>query len=93
MLLVILYHTGGIFGWGNWLHGETGVDVFLIVSGFTLARNSRDLPWRDFVKRRLLRIYPAYWLALAFFLLLNRYYFSAHYSTANIVLRARPAGL
>jgi peptidoglycan/LPS O-acetylase OafA/YrhL len=86
MLLVILYHAGGVLGWGNWLHGEVGVDIFLIVSGFTLARNSRDLPFKDFLGRRLLRIFPAYWLALGSFLFLGAHFFNSQYSVANIVV-------
>jgi peptidoglycan/LPS O-acetylase OafA/YrhL len=85
MVLVILYHTGGVFGWGNWFHGDAGVDVFLLVSGFTLARNSRDLPWTEFVKRRVARIFPAYWIALGLFLFLRAHYYDLHPSTGDIV--------
>jgi peptidoglycan/LPS O-acetylase OafA/YrhL len=86
MLLVIIYHTAGMFGFNNWLHGEVGVDIFLIVSGFTLARSSRTLTWQEFLKRRILRIFPAYWLALALFLVLGVYFFGAHRSATNIIL-------
>jgi peptidoglycan/LPS O-acetylase OafA/YrhL len=86
MLMVLVYHTGGMFGLSNWLHGEVGVDVFLILSGFTLARGSRDISWQEFLKRRLLRIFPAYWMALALFLGLSVYYYGVHRSNANIVL-------
>jgi peptidoglycan/LPS O-acetylase OafA/YrhL len=85
MLMVILYHGGGLLGWQNWLHGEIGVDVFLIVSGFTLARTSNDMPWPQFLRRRLLRIFPAYWCALATFVVLNQHYFGSKVSTANLV--------
>jgi peptidoglycan/LPS O-acetylase OafA/YrhL len=88
MLLVILYHCGGIFGWPNWLHGEVGVDVFLIVSGFTLARGSATLPWRDFLRRRLLRVFPAYWVALAAFAGLGAHFFNSTYSFGNIAVHA-----
>jgi peptidoglycan/LPS O-acetylase OafA/YrhL len=85
MVLVIVYHIGGIFGWQNWVHGEVGVDIFLIVSGFTLAHTSRDMPWSEFLRRRLLRIFPAYWVALGFFILLARYFFETRFSTSNLV--------
>lgn len=64
IVLVILYHAGGVLGYPNVLHGEMGVDVFLLLSGLLLVSGRVDVPWRDFVGRRLMRIYPAYWLAL-----------------------------
>lgn len=85
MVLVIIYHAGGVFGWQNWLHGEVGVDIFLIVSGFTLAQTSREMPWGTFLRRRLLRIFPAYWVALGFFILLARYFFETRFSGGNLV--------
>jgi len=86
MLLVLIYHGGGALGLNNPLHGEVGVDVFLIVSGFMLARGAQDLSWAQFVQRRLLRIYPAYWLALGVFLFLSMHYYGVHRSSANLVL-------
>lgn len=85
MVLVILYHTGGVLGWTNWLHGETGVDVFLLISGFTLVRSSRDLGWSAFLRRRLVRIYPAYWIALALFLFLNARFYGSPRSLGDIL--------
>jgi peptidoglycan/LPS O-acetylase OafA/YrhL len=51
---------------------KAGVAVFFVISGFLLylpyARslgNSTPLPdWRDYVRRRAVRIVPAYWVAL-----------------------------
>ena len=51
---------------------DVGVAVFFVVSGFLLYRpfviahlGGRPAPrWREFWWRRLLRIYPAYWVAL-----------------------------
>jgi peptidoglycan/LPS O-acetylase OafA/YrhL len=86
MLLVLIYHIGGVFDLPNWFHGEVGVDVFLIISGFTLTRSSQEIPWKQFLRRRLLRIYPAYWLALGFFCWLSSHYYGVHRSAANLVL-------
>jgi peptidoglycan/LPS O-acetylase OafA/YrhL len=74
--LVLIYHCGGVLGFDNVLHGEIGVDIFLILSGLTLAAYSAGLPLRDFVVRRFLRIYPSYWLALALFVWLDTRYIS-----------------
>jgi peptidoglycan/LPS O-acetylase OafA/YrhL len=46
--------------------GETGVDLFFVISGFIMAMTTlgrRKLPSSvDFFKRRIMRIYPLYWL-------------------------------
>jgi peptidoglycan/LPS O-acetylase OafA/YrhL len=86
MLLVLIYHIGGVMNWPNWLHGEVGVDVFVIISGFTLARSSTQLGWKDFVLRRMLRIFPAYWIALGLFLFLSRHYYAVERDGMNITL-------
>ena len=67
LLLVIIYHAGGVLGYPNVLHGELGVDIFLLLSGLMLTLNSTGLTWREFVARRFFRIYPAYWAAVALF--------------------------
>lgn len=85
MLLVLLYHIGGVLGWSNWLHGEVGVDVFVIISGFTLARSSTQLDWKNFLLRRMLRIYPAYWIALGLYLYLSWRFYAVVRDPANIV--------
>jgi peptidoglycan/LPS O-acetylase OafA/YrhL len=45
----------------------TGVDVFFIVSGFimyylTASNFGRPLYWREFLKRRIIRVVPLYWI-------------------------------
>jgi peptidoglycan/LPS O-acetylase OafA/YrhL len=57
---------------------DIGVAVFFVVSGFLLYRpfvtahvaGPGALPWREFWWRRVLRIYPAYWVALTAAILL-----------------------
>lgn len=43
--------------------GTSGVDLFFVISGFIIARVSSDRPAASFVKARLWRILPVYWLA------------------------------
>jgi peptidoglycan/LPS O-acetylase OafA/YrhL len=74
IILVLLYHGGGVLGYPNVIHGEIGVDIFLILSGIALAMNSADMPLGRFLIRRFLRIYPSYWLALGFFILMHYHY-------------------
>lgn len=43
------------------------VCLFLILSGFGLSRSSRELSVYTFYKRRLARLYPAYWMTWLLF--------------------------
>lgn len=78
-LAVLFGHVAGathittMYWWGPLAaNGDQGVTVFFILSGFLLYRplvsaqlgGSPRSPWRDYARRRLLRIVPAYWLAL-----------------------------
>jgi exopolysaccharide production protein ExoZ len=74
IVLVLLYHCEGVLGNPNIIHGEIGVDIFLILSGLTLAMNSAEMPLGRFLLRRFLRIYPSYWLALGFYIWMHYHY-------------------
>ena len=58
--------------WAAWLiYGRFAVVVFIVLSGFSLALAPARHRWRldgisRFARRRVLRILPAYWAALAF---------------------------
>lgn len=79
ILLVIIYHAGGVLGWRNLLHADLGVDMFVILSGVGLALSRPDQQGPGaFLVRRLSRLLPAYWLALAAF------------ATANYFVLGRP---
>jgi len=86
ILLVILYHAGGVLGLENTAHGEVGVDMFVILSGAGLALSSTQGTTGQFLMRRFLRIYPAYWIALTAFLAGDAWVWNRHFSTANILL-------
>ena len=49
-----------------WLQGNSGVDLFFVISGFIMVASTRRLreqpnPARRFVELRLIRIVPLYW--------------------------------
>jgi peptidoglycan/LPS O-acetylase OafA/YrhL len=68
ILLVVIYHN---FGFTNYFYfGWLGVDLFFVLSGFLITSiliateiEKRDL--KNFFVRRILRIFPLYYLALA----------------------------
>ncbi len=86
-LAIVLHHgtheahqaaqkTGGSFAWQFVLPLEAGVDLFFVISGFVMVFASRDLfGSRDaiipFLRRRLARIAPIYWLTTLLFLALS----------------------
>lgn len=79
-LAVVLYHlNGSVFGNANYwpepfnpifASGFSGVEYFFVLSGFLMAHvhwdqiGQRNNP-AHFIRKRFLRIYPAYWLTMA----------------------------
>jgi peptidoglycan/LPS O-acetylase OafA/YrhL len=80
MILVVLYHAGGVLAWNNSLHGDLGVDIFVVVSGIGLAYGSRYEGAVAFLTRRLWRVFPTYWVALLLFWAGNVYLFHMSYA-------------
>lgn len=82
-LLVVLYHSalhveGDVPGskvlWGLPHFGHAGVDFFFVLSGFIISfvhRKDLGRPERlgHYLERRFTRVFPFYWLVLAFCLL------------------------
>jgi len=51
--------------------GAVGVHIFFVISGFIMVyttRTDRIFSARDFLRRRILRIYPMYWVCAALYL-------------------------
>ena len=69
--IVVIHHASSVgkrcCGFNEWADGAAGVDIFFIISGFVMAYSSRSLvsrakPGWTFLKRRVERIYPLYWV-------------------------------
>jgi peptidoglycan/LPS O-acetylase OafA/YrhL len=86
ILLVLIYHACGPLKLPNTLQGQIGVDIFLILSGFTLALRSGSMEIGTFLKRRFLRIFPLYWAALLLFVTLNTLIWERPLAWGNILL-------
>jgi peptidoglycan/LPS O-acetylase OafA/YrhL len=86
LVFVLFYHVGGVLDWPNRMHGEVGVDIFLLISGFLLSLTATELPARDFLRKRFFRIFPAYWLALAFFVVLGAVLLHRFFTWQDILL-------
>jgi exopolysaccharide production protein ExoZ len=86
-LAIVLHHgmneahqaaqkLGSSFAWQSILPLEAGVDLFFVISGFVMVFASRDMfGSKDaivpFLRRRLARIAPIYWLTTLLFLVLS----------------------
>jgi exopolysaccharide production protein ExoZ len=69
-LMVVIHHARNpqpwLFNpWSGFEGGARGVDVFFVISGFIMATvGVHDQP-RTFIRKRLIRVVPIYWLATA----------------------------
>ena len=86
ILLIVIYHAGGVLVWQNFFHGDVGVDLFVILSGMGLALGTRVESAWSFLKRRLVRVMPAYWIVLTAYLIANTHFLQLHYSASNHML-------
>jgi peptidoglycan/LPS O-acetylase OafA/YrhL len=64
----LLLHDNFVPSSKPWENGNSGVDLFFVISGFIMTVSSRRLlgladGWHRFIMLRLVRIVPMYWLA------------------------------
>ena len=83
-LLVVMFHISGNYSntylksfLGNsFKFGGAGVDIFFVLSGFIITYSNRNYLLKksnaiQFLKKRIIRIFPIYWVILSFFLLIQ----------------------
>jgi len=80
-MMVVFHHARPFVGSGMGLDfGARGVELFFVISGLVMMQSTRGstiaqaLPWRDrwqvvgdFLKRRIARVVPLYWIAIPTF--------------------------
>jgi peptidoglycan/LPS O-acetylase OafA/YrhL len=86
IILVVLYHAGGVLGYADRLHLEVGVDIFVILSGIGLTLSTTEEGTLRFLLRRFWRIYPTYWIALTACLAAGALFLGNYFTAADIVL-------
>jgi peptidoglycan/LPS O-acetylase OafA/YrhL len=86
LMIVVLYHAAGVLSMNDVVHGEVGVDMFVILSGIGLTLGGHDESAGRYLARRLLRIYPAYWMALTAALVAGTYINNQDFAAWNVVL-------
>jgi peptidoglycan/LPS O-acetylase OafA/YrhL len=96
ILFVVIFHftsrRAGLLPYGDWVNrfpwdtGWVGVNLFFLISGFIIAHslNNCKTP-KEFIIRRLTRIYPTLWLVLPIVFLASRYVpYSIFNTSANL---------
>ena len=51
-----------IMGWAQ--YGYLGVELFFMITGFVMLSSTKGITAGTFLKKRFLRLYPMYWMAL-----------------------------
>jgi exopolysaccharide production protein ExoZ len=75
-LMVVAHHARNSQPWlfnpmPDYLALARGVDIFFVISGFIMFTAAGDQPAPEFVRRRVIRIVPLYWIATALALALG----------------------
>jgi exopolysaccharide production protein ExoZ len=74
--MVLMIHTGAFVDFGSIGQaitgaGKYGVDIFFVISGFTIAKTYAEAKnYRSYLIRRVMRIVPLYWFAVSFAMIL-----------------------
>ncbi|MGB7244365.1 MAG: acyltransferase [Sulfitobacter sp.] len=74
--MVVVIHTGafadlGALGQAITGAGKYGVDIFFVISGFTIAKTFTEAKdYRSYLTRRIMRIVPLYWLIISIAMIL-----------------------
>ena len=88
-IFVLTRHSGDLFGGWQFIHSYLAVDLFFVMSGFVISVAydesllSTKLSVIDFIKVRVIRLYPLYLLALVLSILLTLHHAGHDLSAFN----------
>ena len=74
--MVVMIHTGAFADFGTMGHtitssGKYGVDIFFVISGFTIAKTFTEAKdYRSYLTRRFMRVLPLYWFIISLSMIL-----------------------
>src|ERR1700677_2464291 len=72
VLFVVSYHTNYLV-LGKYQIGAFAIDMFLVISGFVMPMIC-DINPKFFLRRRLIRIVPNYWIATILIFILSKFF-------------------
>jgi peptidoglycan/LPS O-acetylase OafA/YrhL len=99
-LAVVIYHYTFSGFYGHYMpvsfgrvglltrYGYLGVDLFFVISGFVVLLSAWGRPPDRFVISRMVRLYPAYWVAVTLSALVIALLGGSHYSVSPTVYAA-----
>ncbi len=75
-LMVVVHHARNSHSWlfnplENYYAFALGVDIFFVISGFVMYLAARNEQPSEFLRKRIIRVVPLYWLATFALLVLN----------------------
>jgi peptidoglycan/LPS O-acetylase OafA/YrhL len=60
-----------MMGWAQ--YGYLGVELFFMISGFVMMSSTKNISAGTFLKKRFLRLFPMYWIALIFIFVVSQF--------------------
>jgi len=62
-----------VMGWAQ--YGYLGVELFFMISGFVIMSSTKGISAGNFLKKRFLRLFPMYWIALILIFFVSQFGF------------------
>ncbi|HEX7856052.1 MAG TPA: acyltransferase [Sphingobium sp.] len=92
-MLVVLHHASAAAPWlfsplANSTFGESGVDIFFVISGFIMVVAARGEAVGEFWLKRIARIAPLYWIATFAFVAMRLPHFGEPDLTVGAVIKS-----